>query len=229
VLNAPLKHTDPTGHVPTPCGNPDGQGYGAGCNATGEPDVEESDYPDDPDPNWVVTIGTAGANCPYASYTACHYARLRFEIEDTMMVDPSEFSELMIAVFFDVRNRERNALERLAYDTLFWDGGSEPGQVCFGADCYERYEVNYFAQGMWSAAEGEDEELSLYLVVGAWKAGNYVLGVLDATLTGNPERNDKYPSPEPSAGTVFWYRVGYRNYSVFDAHHNELLTRYPGR
>ncbi len=81
--------------------------------------------------------------------------------------------------------------DRSLFDTPFWNGGQEddffyiPGQVCVDDQCYERYEVNYLAQGMWSAASRQ----SLFeseLVIRGWKIIQYFeFSVSKATLYWN--------------------------------------------
>ena len=63
---------------------------------------------------------------------------------------------------------------REGYDTPLWNGSEkEPapymGNICFvngsNYDCYDRNDVNYIAQGMWSAASSEGR-------IGAWASAN---------------------------------------------------------
>jgi len=100
------------------------------------------------------------------------------------------------------------------YDTPFWDGGDTPGKVCFSSDCYERHEVNYFAQGMWAAANGDSLVPSEIAVVGGWKILNWI------------KDNKTYPSPFPSGGTSNWFEAGYNMYNVLNKNYNDLVHTY---
>ena len=124
----------------------------------------------------------------------------------------------MIAAFFDIRNRDRTASERVAYDTPFWDaGGDAPGDVCLSGECYGRAEVNYLAQGMWSAANGESLWYGEEIIVGLWKRWNNIL---------NPET---YPSATPSEGTLYWFEIGYQTYNMLNQNYSDLVDAFPGQ
>ena len=124
----------------------------------------------------------------------------------------------MIAVFFDIRNRERNNIDRMHYDTPFWDeGGKFPGFVCVDDVCYHRYEVNYFAQGMWAAANGENMKIAEFTDVQIWKTVNYEIHL----------RQAPYPNDEVSEATKYWFEVGYNVYMILNQHYDELIKFYP--
>jgi len=201
VSNNPLKYTDPSGHMVSECGPSDCAGD------------EGTTYPN---PGQEVSIGTS-PGCQDSSYVECFYSRTLFEMDGTMEVDNTEFHLLEIAVFFDIRNRDRSWKDRTMYDTPFWDaGGAAPGQVCWNdGTCYERHEVNYFAQGMWSAAEGEPLWFGEKIIVGAWKKWNHF---------AYPET---YPSSTPSAGTLHWFEVGYQTYNIFNENYQYLVDIMP--
>ncbi len=64
--------------------------------------------------------------------------------------------------------------DREFYDTPFWDHKNfYSGNVCFeSGDCYPRNDVNYIAQGMWSAAASEGYHGALGATTG-WKFTQY--------------------------------------------------------
>jgi hypothetical protein len=89
---------------------------------------------------------------------------------------------------------------RGTYDTPFYNGGGRgnpegnwPARqrvYIEGIGCYGRSEINYLAQGMWSAAAGESLTMAKSIVY-AWKV--------------------QY-GETPSAGTVLWLEYGYNYY-----------------
>ena len=121
----------------------------------------------------------------------------------------AEFTALASKVAEDLYNHHTPSpgflAGRGAYDTPFYNGGGRVGilgtmqgiydagqQVCVeGLRCSGRSEINYFAQGMWSAAAGE----SLGTAKGyayAWKFTSY--------------------KETPSADVLYWIEYGYKYY-----------------
>lgn len=91
---------------------------------------------------------------------------------------------------------------RGAYDTPFYNGGGRgtddnppwPSDqvVCIETiGCYGRSEINYFAQGMWSAAAGESLATAKAIAWG-WKELSY--------------------GESPSEEVYYWVEYGYRYY-----------------
>jgi hypothetical protein len=177
----------------------------------------ESNYPNLPDPSTPpVSIGTF-PGCKLATYTECFYARQRLTIVGENQGDWDQLVQLMMAVYFDVKKRNRTSLDRMAYDTPFWDGGQQEGRVCFGENCYGGAEVNYFAQGMWSAAQGESIEFGEVMIVDNWKHANWVFDNIRS------KNNKSKYTFWPSEGTIHWFRAGYTSYRIFD---NNFITLY---
>jgi len=197
--NNPVRYTDPTGYwVDEGCGtsmcrdtttsgisvisgtrvgnSSDGYISGGSGGDGGNVNQDGDGYPEVPDPSYPsVTIGTS-MGCDESTYVECFYARELLEINGNLEIDNDQFNLLMIATFYDITNRDRTASSRTRYDTPFWDaGGDAPGTVCFSGDCYDRVEVNYFAQGMWSAANREPLWYGEEVIVGSWKRLNYTL------------------------------------------------------
>jgi hypothetical protein len=95
-----------------------------------------------------------------------------------------EFNDLLDKVAEDLYTHDLTSpgftSGRLAYDTPFYNGGGRGSdlpegifpanqQVCIeGLGCSGRSNINYFAQGMWSAAAGESLEIALEIAE-AWK------------------------------------------------------------
>jgi hypothetical protein len=208
--NNPVRYNDPTGHCagPNNVWIPDGTSYcsskGEGISAEDDPIISlDADIPETPMPTHeAVTIGTNlgqdGTGCHEASYADCFYNREDFLITKPMKVDDKQFIQLTKAVYHDISIRPNSASDRTRYDTPFWDLGHYPGDVCFdNGKCYQNHEVNYFAQGMWSAVNGQSLKGGIG-VVNAWKwANHYVISP------------SKYPSSTPSEGTIHWFTIGY--------------------
>ena len=67
--------------------------------------------------------------------------------------------------------------DRQGYDTIFWNGSeTDPrysGNICFESGaCYDRTEVNYIAQGMWSAAASEGH-VGAFFAANVWNLYKY--------------------------------------------------------
>ena len=122
-----------------------------------------------------------------------------------VQIDPDEFQELLYAIKEDLDRVKRlpGDVARVTFDSPFYDGApidiferqgngrSYGNVVCFGEDCYHQSEVNYVAQGMYSAAAGETLEGALW-VCNAW---NYIAN-----------------SHSASEGERFWMAYGYHWY-----------------
>jgi RHS repeat-associated protein len=210
--NNPLNYTDPGGHKA--CGEIDENGR---CDDTEEKlikllvdveitlkkqgggsgeDTDGDGIPETYDPAAKpVTIGTS-PGCNESTYVECFYARKLLNINGSMKIDNDQFALLLMAVFHDIRNRNRSSMDRARYDTPFWDAyGEAPGEACYDGRCYERAEVNYFAQGMWSAANGQSLKYGEW-IVDVWK--------------------EQYGGSEPSEGTLYWFQAGYVVYGFLD-------------
>ena len=207
VENRPVNATDPTGHMilcdeacehdnePAQPLSPEPQGGGGGG---GDKDEDDDGYPEIPDPSYpsVPTITYDG--CDETNLVECFYARERPYFDNGVLdITQAELNMLYLAVFFDIKHRDRGTWDRFNYDTPLWDGwGGTPGSVCIRDICYDRPEVNYFAQGMYSAAEGESLQ----------EGKEVVYDYKELMHTINP---GTYPSATPSAGTLYWFEQGY--------------------
>ncbi|MCC6604833.1 MAG: hypothetical protein IT327_16605 [Anaerolineae bacterium] len=99
---------------------------------------------------------------------------------------------------------------RKGYDTPFYNGGGKGVEepifehdqlVCVETlRCSGRSEINYIAQGLWGAAVGESELVSV-LIVRAWKWDQY--------------------QETPSEDTIYWLKWGYEYYESWDAESEE--------
>ncbi len=217
VNNNPVNFNGPSGHEPPEhyCYNPTDKS----CFV--DPYDEDGDgIPDQPKPDEEpVDIGTK-PGCTSTSYTECFYNRELLEIDGQMNVDPKQFELLTIAVYYDVHNRDRTIKDRMNYDTPFWDYyGETPGEVCFSGLCYERHEVNYFAQGMWAAAQGETLEQGVNAVI-TWKTFNW--GIYN--LRGDSQT---YPNRTPSDGTIYFFEYGYNIYNTYSIKYSDFFTANP--
>jgi RHS repeat-associated protein len=148
------------------------------------------DYPYGPDPSApLVTLGTyINDSCDENNLVMCFYGRGLLPT-GTYDLTQDQLNELMLAVYYDINNRPYfSYFDRKDYDTPFWDwGGEAHSKICVDGRCYKGIEVNYFAQGMFSAKyETYDPGL---LLVSAWKKINY--------------------KQSPSDDTIYWYTVGY--------------------
>jgi len=121
----------------------------------------------------------------------------------------AEFTALVSKVAEDLYNHHTPSpgflAGRGAYDTPFYNGGGRVGilgtvqgiydadqQVCVeGLPCSGRSEINYFAQGMWSAAAGEGLGQAKGYAY-AWKFISY--------------------QETPSADVLYWIEYGYKYY-----------------
>jgi hypothetical protein len=122
--------------------------------------------------------------------------------DDPLNIDPQEFRELLLAIYYEVhgRNSADLILSSMSFDTPFYDKGrfgigAIPGTGCIdGLGCYARHELNYIAQGEIAAAAGESQVRGLARVY-AWKA---VMG----------------PLKTPSPGAITMWNIGYVFYNA---------------
>jgi hypothetical protein len=192
-------------------GSPLGRESGAGGVTS------QASPPAHPDPSLVAP--EALSLCPASfTYVQCFYSGGLLALGPQEQVIHDQFRELAIAILFDLENRAPVAgLDpyREVYDTPFWDAGTLGGNLCFGDTCYARHEVNYIAQGMWSAAS--DQTLAQgHGVVWAWKLSGLVLA----------SDRSAYLPLGPSEGTIYWFDVGYQMYQPLEPDYMELAEQY---
>jgi hypothetical protein len=201
VVNRPVNLNDPDGHKAcTPTSD-------NGCDDTDEKiiklidDIEKVLKKDHEEANNALDTSNTvhpgtSLGCQKSTYTECFYSRELLEINGSLRIDKKQFAILQLAVFYDIKNRTRTPRDRLIYDTPFWDAyGKAPGKACYSGSCYGRNEVNYFAQGMWSAANNQSMETGEFIV---------------------SEYKKLFYSHPPSAGTLYWFKAGYVAYQFLD-------------
>ena len=182
-------------------------------------DTNGNGVPDVPDPTFEIQY--PNHICKFDNLVECTYARGYWPSGDYTFSD-EEWRQFTIAIFLDIVRRspsfwtlEFNAdnrewpfvpfhteeyYAREGYDTIFWNGdttGTNPltGNVCFeNGNCYQRNDVNYVAQGMWSAANYEGHW-------GAEKAANYW--------------KQKEYGHGASAEVLYWVNVGVDLYNQY--------------
>lgn len=141
------------------------------------------------------------------------------ELSEGQQINPEQFEELMRAVYYDLKIKDKGLLplfsldpQRNEYDTPFWnpDKGKylDPNtqeyvrikrpdvNVCFGQNCYRRSDVNYFAQGMWAAISGQ---------------------TLDDAISQAANRKANKYGETLSADTSYWITFGYNKVSEYDS------------
>jgi hypothetical protein len=182
-------------------------------------DTNGNGIPDVPDPNGVIPPAQS-LNCQM-SLIECLYSGSLLPDGDITISD-QEWSDFTRALFYDVKRRAsegdgfwthhfnpenqewpfvpfhtKEYNHRAEYDTPFWDGyGQAKGNVCFtSGKCYSRNDVNYIAQGMWSAAAHE----------GKW-GGEFIANYWKQQQYGHDA------SPE----VLYWIDVGVDTYAKYD-------------
>jgi RHS repeat-associated protein len=160
-------------------------------------DKDNDGYPETPDAHATpVKAQTISSTCTQSTYVECYYARSLLDSPGWLSLDKKQMALLTWAVYYDLNSRSRSPSDRMNYDTPMWDGlGRNPGNICYGGQCFPRQEVNYFAQGMYSAADGDERWRGLATVY-AWKLFMY--------------------QEIPSTGTLFWFDFGYFVFLMLD-------------
>ena len=180
-------------------------------------DSNKNGVPETADPKMQpISLGT-GPNCIGVTYTECFYQRDRFSIDGNIELDKEQLGQLELAIYYDLKKRDKSINDRANYDTPFWNGYDEPGEICVDSMCYPRSEVNYLAQGMYAASQGEP--IGGWSVL-AWKSYNYFFpdfkGDPRIGLPPTPPKGT-YKSPIPSAGTMYWFNQGYDAYEYLES------------
>jgi RHS repeat-associated protein len=196
--NNPLLYTDPSGHCII-CIAVGIAILAAATSPIWQPQIEQLRQPRiQNDPN--------GSGCTN-SLTSCYQQGILAELESGH-VEEDEFNQLMETVATDMEegmvlpNPVGGLLTgRDTFDTPFYNGGGRGGlenppyessqTVCIGDQgCWERSDINYFAQGMWSAESGESLETALWTTE-QWNSTSYSLS-----------------SPDIQ-GKLYWTQYGY--------------------
>jgi RHS repeat-associated protein len=196
-----IGYSNPAGHhynepTPQPSSTSPSSSSSSSSDGVSGQEVQYGDVPNYPDPSFPpVSLGTvANPLCNSSNLVWCFYVRGRLKT-GTYYIAKDQLDKLMLAVYYDVKNRPYigSYFDREVYDTPFWNGyGSDntDSTICVIGMCYPGVEVNYFAQGMFSA-KYETYTQGLAVVYG-WKLTQYHI--------------------LPSPGTLFWYSVGYNYY-----------------
>lgn len=174
------------------------------CTRNGGCDANGDGVPDVPDPYTPpVPLGTnSDPKCLPGDLVECFYRRGRLPTGN-WNISQDELNSLMLAVYYDIAKRPVSLSDfndRAIYDTPFWDGfGADKGSACIRNSCYARTDVNYFAQGMYSAKyEGQVGGLTLMNV---WKLQQYhhlaSSGSMDWFNTGFSFYESVSPVPSP--------------------------------
>lgn len=161
VLNRPLVLLDPTGHrADEGCGN------GKLC------DLAKTSDSDSTEGHGRTGRGRQEqSDCLPGRLVDCFYDQGVMP-EGDYNITSEEYRDLLEAIKNDVNSQyPRVVFQRRGwYDTPFYNlGGEVQGSICVdGANCHDRTEYNYVAQGMWSAAIGETEA-EMKKVITDWK------------------------------------------------------------
>jgi RHS repeat-associated protein len=193
VNNSPINYTDPSGHG-VDCG------IGMGCVSPYTPPNIGRSIPEDTDsdgdgvPNFpdqdYPAIGIGGryeqSDCTPGNLVECFYNHGVMP-EGDYEITFEEFWNLMTAIGLDTDQQpDPYKLDRSAYDTPFFDlGGSNAlkSNICVQyVGCFKRQELNYIAQGSWSASEFEGHGINSAVVIG-WKLIEYGPGSLPSYKT----------------------------------------------
>jgi RHS repeat-associated protein len=197
--NNPVRYNDPTGHWMTEgdggC-NPDVPGD---CDPPSQPrdpgdkDKDNDGIPDTPDMS--STVSSDGSICYSGDLIECLYSGSLLPNGDIIISD-DEWEMFVLALYLDILGRAGDGFwtfefnpgdrewpfipfhtegyyQREGYDTPFWNGYTLTGNACFSSgNCYNRNDVNYIAQGMWSAAAHEGPWGAQY-IANKWKQMQY--------------------------------------------------------
>ncbi len=107
------------------------------------------------------------------SYSDCWHQHGILDFDHQEQIDPIQFRELEQLVYADLYNSKVLLDDsRARYDTLFWNAYEPNTEVCWNNRCFPRSDVNYFAQGAWSARIGESRTL-LHATIRGWKGVMY--------------------------------------------------------
>ncbi len=188
-----------------------------GRGGDSETDTNGNGVPDEPDP-WAVVPPAQGV-CEYDLLLECLYSGGLLPSGDYSISD-EEWAAFTLALYMDVHRRagdgfytmelnpgkqnwpyapfhNENYNHRAIYDTPFWNGnGTLTGNICFSnGQCHDRNDVNYIAQGMWSAAAHEGKVGGKF-IANYWKQDQYGHGA----------------SPE----VLHWVEVGVDLYNLYN-------------
>ncbi len=212
VNNNPVRYNDPTGHYIA--GNCNYRNPNCDFQQTDEPEYHSQSWWD-----WFFSGQDTSQSC-IASLLECYYSHENMQFENNQRITMEEFTKLLIAVYFDLKSMDDGALPlgnspfdkaiRIKFDTPFYNGTywyrDEMTQerrllpkanqvVCIeSVKCSPRSFINYFAQGMWSAAAGQKDA---YAAGQEWKESSH-----QAPLT---------------ADEMFWMEYGYNMYNTFES------------
>ncbi|HUI87937.1 MAG TPA: RHS repeat-associated core domain-containing protein [Anaerolineales bacterium] len=251
VQDRPTAFTDPTGHDPYWCDDPSASkscysdysgknieslpANSRGSRTSGSGGT--SPYPE-PSTAQPGLLGLPMGSDPYVSemcpssytYVQCFYSGQYVQLNGNQQIDPQQFKQLELGIYYDLNARMPvggyDFIDRAAYDTPFWDAnGTLGGEACSGNSCYQRSEVNYIAQVMWSAAAGQSRAEGVVDVV-AWKACSSV-GLCRRNLIPSSPVDTSAPTQNIAAEWSFAYDGdGNRTSQVYITGGNSTTTLY---
>jgi hypothetical protein len=201
VFNNPILYIDPSGYIAICldgiyCGTPTNSSYQSYTQPSSAPeaaggrrsrgidlDTDQDGIPNYPDPDAPATTFGRGVreDCIPGNLVECYYNRGIMPAGD-YKITLSEYFELLEAISIDIDKQGPlvNYNNRAAYDTPFYNGGGSgggdvelQGTICIDEIiCSSRTEMNYIAQGQWSAGAMENPLMST-MVVNSWKLKRY--------------------------------------------------------
>ncbi|MCP5094729.1 MAG: hypothetical protein GY943_04170 [Chloroflexi bacterium] len=161
-------------------------------------------------------IGSSSDFCPQGySYLQCWELNLPLRLNNYEQIDPAQFAELERAVYEALYNADTlSILSRSIFDTPFHNHTLNPEKdtiVCLGSTCFNRSAVNYFAQGAWSAREGETRGTLHNFYISGWK-------LLSSMILSNESRKNGGESVwiRPSENLQAWADYGYFSYLEYE-------------
>jgi hypothetical protein len=216
VNNAPIRFTDPSGHSASLCSPGEACGgqyqYGPGGLDDNAKNLGIANYvPTEKKPSKTKRIDNQsnGYGCT-EELKVCYEKGILADIPKH--IDQQEFDDLLVSVATDMDNGMTLPTNvggflsgRWTFDTPFYNGGGRGGYddppyesyestLIGNSDSYSnRSEINYFAQGMWSAAAGESLDRALKYTTD-WNGTWYKL------------------TPEQIPGKLYWTEYGYSWY-----------------
>lgn len=139
---------------------------------------------------------TPQKNCLPGNLVECYYNQGVMPSGD-YEISPKEYFQLLLAISLDVDKQKPEDLKnyesiRKMYDTPFYDFKTLNGEICVkGMFCRNRQELNYIAQGMWSASVNEGK-IALISAIILWKKESYNKLPSSDTITSAIEGYDFY-------------------------------------
>jgi hypothetical protein len=223
VYNNPVIYVDPTGH--SPWYTIDGQPVSYWLDGpTSDPETPDETVQGPKEYGCGTLAECMGAPTSNRSGAVLYPSRVEFE--ENELIEQGEFEDFLEALYQDIKVEDTPRIHnpmfregqewmvyihveyiasffagRGNYDTPFWNAGGPDTTVCVeGHRCARQSDVNYVAQGMWSAQAGESL-LDAYAITLVWKKVQY------------REDYGEYPWHED---ILYWTAVGWTWYNERD-------------